>query len=97
MENSKTILLYNITPEELKNLIVKDLKIELDAILSKTNEPQFYSVQDASKLLNVSELTIYNHIKKGVLKAFKMGRKYQIKKVDLEEALKDVKSLKYKR
>ena len=97
MENLKTILLYNITPEELKDMIVKDLKIELKSTLSKVNEPEFYTVKEASNLLNVSKLTIYNYIKKGTLKAFKIGRKYQIKKSDLNETLKEVKSLRYKR
>lgn len=37
MENSKTILLYNITPDELKDLIIADLKIKLEAISLNAN------------------------------------------------------------
>ena len=97
MENKKTILLYNITPEELKELIIDGLKIEIEAILNNTNEPKNYSVQEVAKLLRCSKLTIYNYIKKGWLPASKIGRNYIIKKLDFDNALKDVKSLKYKR
>lgn len=97
MENTKTILLHNITPVVLKNMIIADLKIEIEAILSKANENENYSVQDAAKLLHCSELTIYNYIKKGFLPASKIGRNYIIKKKDFDNALKEVKSLKYRR
>jgi hypothetical protein len=44
MENTKTILLHNITPVEFKDMIVASLKIELQTILQKANEPENYSV-----------------------------------------------------
>ena len=99
MENRKTILLYNITPDELKEIIISDLKIEIENLVSRLNlsQPVNYSVQTASKLLGVSELSIYNYIKKGMLPASKIGRKYIIKIADVEKALTEVKSLKYRR
>jgi excisionase family DNA binding protein len=78
-------------------MIVADLKTELEAILNRANEQENYTVQEVSKLLRCSELTVYNYIKKGLLPASKIGRKYIIKKADLDEALKEVKSLKYQR
>ena len=97
MENKKTILLHNITPEELKELIISGIKTEIETILLKTKKPEYYTVQEVSKLLRVSNLTVYNYIKRGTLKASRIGRKIQIKRADLEETLKEVKSLKYKR
>ncbi|MDO5978992.1 helix-turn-helix domain-containing protein [Flavivirga spongiicola] len=91
----KTILLHNMTPEELKDVIISEIKIE--AILLKAKEKENYSVQEVSKLLGCAELTIYNYIKKGLLPASKIGRNYIIKKLDIENTLKKVKSLKYKR
>ena len=35
MENTKTIILYNITPVELKDMIIADLKIELEVFLHR--------------------------------------------------------------
>ena len=97
MENTQTILLHNISPVELKNMIITDLKIEIEAILSKANETENYSVQEVAKLLRCSELTIYNYIKKGFLPASKIGRNYILKKKDFDNALKEVKSFRYKR
>lgn len=97
MTNKKTILLHNITPDELKELIVIELKKEIEAVLQKHNKPKNYSVQDVAKLISRSELTIYNYIKKRILPATKIGRKYVINRVDLEESLLEVKTLKYRR
>jgi len=69
MENKKTILLHNITPTELKDMIISDLKIEIEKILLKASKPEYYSVQEVSKLLGLSSLTIYNYIKKGIIPA----------------------------
>ena len=99
MENTKTILLHNITPAELKEMIVSDLKNEIENLVLRLNlrQPANYSVKTVSKLLGVSELSIYNYIKKGLLPASKIGRKYIIKIADVEKALNEVKSLKYRR
>lgn len=97
METKKTILLHNITPDELKDLIISGLKIEIEKLIVKAAKPTNYSVQEVSKLLRLSELTIYNYIKNGTIAANQIGRKYIISSESLEKALKDVKSLKYKR
>lgn len=97
MENNKTILLYNITPEELKDMIISELKMEIEKIIDNTNKPENYSVQEVSTLLCCSDLTTRAYIKKGVLSATKIGRKYIISKKSLEKALVEVKSLRHKR
>ncbi len=97
MENKKTILLYNITPEELKELIISDLRLEIEKLIIKAAKPQNYTVQEVAKLLRLSELTIYSYIRRGMLSATKIGRKYIIAAQDLDKAHAEVKSLKYKR
>jgi hypothetical protein len=66
MENTKTILLYNITPVELKDMIIADLKIELENIINRSNEQENYSVDEVSKLINCSKQSVYNYIKIGI-------------------------------
>jgi len=97
MENTQTILLHNITPSELKDMIIADLKIELENIINRSNEQENYSVDEVSELINCSKQSVYNYIKIGLLPASKIGRNYIIKKTDLDDALKEVKSLKYRR
>jgi excisionase family DNA binding protein len=90
------IQLQNISKSELferlENII--DCKLE---ILAKTDVNEKLSVKDVAEELGVAELTVHNYIKKGSLPALKIGRRVFIKRTDLNEALKEVKSLKYKR
>ncbi|HCY80339.1 MAG TPA: hypothetical protein DHV22_01380, partial [Xanthomarina gelatinilytica] len=62
-----------------------------------TDENEKLSIKDVSDELGVAELTVHNYIKKGILPALKIGRRVFIKRTDLDNALKEVKSLKYKR
>lgn len=79
---------------------LSDIKGSLLEIIHKPKEeskPENLTVKESADFLKVSEQSIHNYIKKGFLKAHKMGRIYLIKRTDIEEALKEVKSLKYKR
>ena len=55
------------------------------------------TVKEAAELLKVSEQSIHNYIKRGFLPAQKVGRILLIKRIDVEQSLQEVKSLKYKR
>jgi excisionase family DNA binding protein len=55
------------------------------------------TVQQTAKILGVTELTIHNYIKKGFIPASKIGRRIIIKSSELDKALNEVKSFKYKR
>lgn len=55
------------------------------------------TVKEASKMLNVTELTIRNYVKQGKIQAKKIGRRIVINLESLENSLNEVKSLKYKR
>jgi excisionase family DNA binding protein len=71
----------------------------LDIKFKPIEEPQNenLTVKEASVLLKVSEQSIHNYIKKGFLPAQKVGRILLIKRIDIEQSQKEVKSLKYKR
>lgn len=55
------------------------------------------SVDEVAELLKVSEQTVYTYIRKGIIPAEKVARKYIISRAALDEATKEVKSLKYQR
>jgi len=55
------------------------------------------TVKETAEVLKVSEQSVHNYIKRGFIPAKKLGRILLINRADLEEALTDVKSLKYKR
>lgn len=93
---TNVIQLHNISKaelfEHLETIIDKKL-----AILTSVDENEKLSIKDVSEELGVAELTVHNYIKKGILPAIKIGRRVFIVRSSLNDALKEVKSLKYKR
>lgn len=90
------VQIHNITSDELFSNLENLLDSKLSKYL-KSTEVENYSVQTISKKIGCTDLTTYGLIKKGILPASKIGRKYLIKKVDFDNALQEYKSLKYKR
>jgi len=94
------------TEKQLTNpfqIILEKLGSIEEKLQSIKNEPdeklkkKFYSIKEAAGILKLDYQTVRSHILKGNLKADKIGRFYRIRHLDLMDALKDVKSLKYKR
>ncbi len=90
------IQIHNVSKNEFISIIESVIEDKL-AALKKSEKPENLTVQQTAKLLGVTELTIHNYIKKGFIPASKIGRRIVIKSTDLNEALNEVKSLKYKR
>ena len=55
------------------------------------------TVAEAAKRLKVSELTVRNYIKRGLIAAKKVGNRILIDTQSIDNALSEVKSLRYKR
>jgi len=45
---------------------------------------KLYTVEEIAGILKVTERTLYNYIKSGVLKAVKIGKYWRIKHTDLQ-------------
>lgn len=90
------IQLQNISKAELFEHLETIIDRKL-SVLNNIDENEKLSIKDVSEELGVAELTVHNYIKKGFLPATKIGRRIFIKRLDLNNALKEVKSLKYKR
>lgn len=54
----------------------------------------FMTVYEIADLLRVEPLTIYRYIRSKKLTAYKLGKDYRVKKEDLEEFLKNCKTVK---
>ena len=72
--------------------ILKDLKTK-----PKSTSNKNLTVAEVAIKINVSKQSVWNYIKKGIIPATQVGRKYLIKEQDLETIITEVKSLKYKR
>jgi len=47
-----------------------------------------YTVEQVAKKLKVSKITVYRFIKKGKIRASKIGKEYRVKESNLEDFLK---------
>lgn len=45
---------------------------------------QYYSIEEVAKTLKVAYLTVYRWIRSSKLTAYKAGKQYRVKKLDLE-------------
>lgn len=89
------------TQDALEDLVRSSMKESLKDFYEKQkkaeNSQVNLTIKEAARFLNVSDLTVRNYIKRGDIKARRIGNRLIIKKEQLENALKEVKSLKYKR
>lgn len=90
------------THQELSEMI--DLSIAkrinpMQELINRKLNPQKknITVKEAAIRLNVTELTVRNYIKKGLIQASKVGRRIVINLESLENSLNEVKSFKYRR
>ncbi len=89
------------TKEKLESLIDSSVsKAVKNIYFQKENEKErkkYYTIKEASNELRVSILTIRNYIDKGYLKSKKLGKRVLISSDSIDNALQEVKSLKYQR
>ena len=53
-------------------------------------EKEFYKAEELAELLQVNVMTIYRYIKKGRLKAYKIGRDFRIQNDEFKVFLKKI-------
>lgn len=78
-------------------LNIENLLLEIKHKPVEEEKSENLTVKETAEFLKVSEQSVHNYIKRGFLSAQKVGRILLIKRQDLENALAEVKSLKYKR
>jgi len=93
MSEQNITQLYNITPEELKQSIISEIRLELKE-MSKKFQPvrptEYVTRKEAAKILKVSLVTIHDWNKKGILKPYRLGNLIRYKRIELDKALIDI-------
>lgn len=93
MEN--ITILHDVTPEELKTMIIEGIKIQLDEIKKEfqPKEPtEYLTRKEVAKMLHVDVSTMHNWTKKGKLKAYYIGSRVYYKRHELEQSLNSLNS-----
>lgn len=52
-----------------------------------SQEREFLTITDVAQMLHLSTTTIWRHVRRGDLKAIKIGRSYRIRRTDLDALL----------
>jgi len=65
----------------------KEEQVRININFDKTKKLEFMTPTEVARLLGVSRPTIYNWMKSGKLKCFKIGGLYKVSKEDFEEFL----------
>ena len=86
---------FEVIDLRLSNIESLLLDIKHKSIEEKKEEN--LTIVDVAKILLVSKQSVYSYIRRGEIKAKRIGRTYIISRADLDHATKEVKSLKYKR
>lgn len=85
-----TTQIHGITPNELKESILKDVREELKK-LSQNFQPQipseYVTRKELSKILKVSVITLADWEKKGIIKSYRIGNLVRYKRAELDHAL----------
>ena len=76
---------------------IENLLLDIKHKPIEAEKTENLTVKEASELLKVSDQSVHNYIKRGFLPAVKVGRILLLKRVDIENSLREVKSLKFKR
>ncbi|OAD92659.1 hypothetical protein A7A78_01760 [Aequorivita soesokkakensis] len=90
------IQVQNVSKNEFISIIEKVIEEKLIQHL-QPKQSENLTVKETAEVLKVSEQSIHNYIKRGIIPAQKAGRILLIKRSDLDKALTEVKTLKYKR
>lgn len=79
------------------NLLEQNNKVLLSKMKKEMLADKKLSVEEAANQCDVIPLTMRNWLKKGIVKGGKIGHRIYILQSDLDNAMLEVKSLRYKR
>lgn len=90
MDQSKLTQVFGVTPAELKDYILEDVRTELKAFKQHFQPiipAEYITRKEAAKILKVSLVTLSDWNKKGVLKPYRLGNLIRYKRTELDQAL----------
>jgi len=90
MEQNNITQVHNVTPQQLKESILSEVRAELQNItlnFQPKEQPEYLTRKEVAVILKVSLVTLSDWNKKGVLKPYRLGNLIRYKSSELEKAL----------
>lgn len=90
MTEVKVTQVHGTTPQELKNIILQDVRTELENF-SKNFQPiqlpKYLTRDEVAEILQISISTISYWNRKGILNPYRLGNKIRYKSNEIDDAL----------
>ena len=90
MENNNITQVHGITPQQLKESILSEVRVELQSITQNfqpQKQPEYLTRKEVAKILKVTVVTLSDWDKKGVLKPYRLGNLIRYKRDEIDQAL----------
>jgi excisionase family DNA binding protein len=90
MDTNNITQVHGITPQQLRESILADVRTELKEIIlnfQPKKQPEYLTRKEVAKILKVSLVTLSDWNKKGVLKPYRLGNLIRYKTTEIEESL----------
>jgi excisionase family DNA binding protein len=90
MEQNNITQVHGVTPQQLKESILSDVRTELKEIVlnfQPKKQPEYLTRKEVAIILKVSLVTLSDWNKKGVLKPYRLGNLIRYKTNEIEESL----------
>lgn len=97
MDQNNITQVHNVTPQQLKESILSEVRTELQNItqnFQSKKQPEYLTRKEVAKILKVSLVTLSDWNKKGVLKPYRLGNLIRYKRAELDQALISINSKK---
>ena len=93
------IILHSTPLHELKVLISEAVSegIKKIPIPTPPKQTEYLTRKEVCKLLQISPVTLNKWTKSGILTSYRLNSRVRYKRADIENSLKEVKSIKYRR
>lgn len=90
MQVLKSTQVFGVTPAELKEDIIKDVRVELKSLAQNfqpVQPPEYLTRQETAIILKVSLVTISDWNKKRILNPYRLGNLIRYKRTEIDQAL----------
>ena len=90
MTENNITQVHGVTPKQLKESILLDVRTELKEIVQNfqpKKQPEYLTRKEVAKILKVSLVTLSDWNKKGVLKPYRLGNLIRYKRAEIDQAL----------
>lgn len=90
MQQSNITQLHGVNPLEFKEIILADVRTELQALsqnFQPVTQPEYITRKELAEILKVTLVTIIDWDKKGVLKPYRLGNLIRYKRSEIEQSL----------